>query len=95
MKHASASFSAKYAPACFELGEGNYQLLEWKTDSASVVYPWLTQGHKILTTCYFLISKSHIMEDILEGHTGIAGLWTQELDAGLCTLDSGRWTLDA
>ena len=94
MKHASASFSAKYAPACFELGEGNYQLLEWKTDSASVVYPWLTQGHKILTTCYFLISKSHIMEDILEGRTGIPGLWTQELDAGLCTLDSGRWTLD-
>ena len=34
------------------------------------------------------------MEDILEGRTGIPGLWTQELDAGLCTLDSGRWTLD-
>ena len=31
------------------------------------------------------------------GHTGIPGLWTQELDAGLWTwaLDSGRWTLDA
>ena len=35
-------------------------------------------------------------------HTGIPGLWTQELDAGpwtlhsgLWTLDSGRWTLDA
>ena len=38
-------------------------------------------------------------------HTGIPGLWTQELDAGqsgrwtldsgLWMLDSGRWTLDA
>ena len=27
-------------------------------------------------------------------HTGIPGLWTQELDAGLWALDSGRWTLD-
>ena len=38
------------------------------------------------------------------GHTGIpglwiqeldAGLWIQELDAGLWTVDSGLWTLDA
>ena len=29
------------------------------------------------------------------GHTEIPGLWTQELDAGLWTLDSGRQTLDA
>ena len=28
-------------------------------------------------------------------HTGIPGPWTQELDAGLWSLDSGRWTLDA
>ena len=28
-------------------------------------------------------------------HTGIPGLWTQELDVGLWTLDSERWTLDA
>ena len=29
-------------------------------------------------------------------HTGIPGLWTQELDAGpRCTLDSGLWTLDS
>ena len=27
-------------------------------------------------------------------HTGIPGLLTQELDAGLWMLDSGRWTLD-
>ena len=26
-------------------------------------------------------------------HTGIPGLWTQELDAGRWTLDSGPWTL--
>ena len=38
----------------------------------------------------------------INGHTGIPGLWTQELDAGLWTLNaglwtlgSGRWTLDA
>ena len=29
------------------------------------------------------------------GHTGIPGLWTQELDAGLWTLGSGLWTLDS
>ena len=29
-----------------------------------------------------------------QGHTGIPGLWTQELDVGLWKLDSGRWTLD-
>ena len=29
------------------------------------------------------------------GHTGIPGLWIQELDAGLWTVDSGLWTLDA
>ena len=27
-------------------------------------------------------------------HTGIPGLWMQELDAGPWTLDSRRWTLD-
>ena len=29
------------------------------------------------------------------GHTGIPGLWTQELDFGLWTLYAGLWTLDA
>ena len=28
-------------------------------------------------------------------HTGIPGLWTQELDAGLWTLNSGFWTLNS
>ena len=34
---------------------------------------------------------------IIYGYSGIPRLWTQELDAGLWTLDSGlsRWTLDA
>ena len=31
----------------------------------------------------------------LVGHTGIPGIWTQELDAGLWTLVSGCWTLDS
>ena len=30
-----------------------------------------------------------------QGHTGIPGLWTQELDVGLWTLGSGLWTLDS
>ena len=29
------------------------------------------------------------------GHTGIPGLWTQVLNAGLWTMDSGPWTLDS
>ena len=29
----------------------------------------------------------------INGHTGIPGLWTQELDAGLWTLNAGLWTL--
>ena len=28
-------------------------------------------------------------------HTGLPGLWTQVLDAGLWILNSGRWTLGA
>ena len=28
-------------------------------------------------------------------HTGIPGLWTQELDSGRWTLDAGLWTLDS
>ena len=31
---------------------------------------------------------------VIDKRTGIPGLWTQELDAGLTMLDSGRWTLD-
>ena len=29
------------------------------------------------------------------GHIGIPGLWTQELDAGLWTLESEPWTLNS
>ena len=29
------------------------------------------------------------------GHTGIPGIWTQELDDGLETLDSRCWTIDS
>ena len=29
------------------------------------------------------------------GYTGIPGLWTQVLNAGLWTMDSGPWTLDS
>ena len=34
-------------------------------------------------------------EEKIKRHTGIPGLWMQELDFGLWTLDSGCWTLDA
>lgn len=30
----------------------------------------------------------------IQQHTGITGLWLQELDAGLWTQDAGLWTLD-
>ena len=30
-----------------------------------------------------------------KGHTGIPGLWTHKLDAGLWTLDFERWALDS
>ena len=32
MKHAAAFLGLKYAAACFELGEGNYQLLKRRTE---------------------------------------------------------------
>ena len=49
-----------------------------------------------------LTTYSKLMRDqARKRHSGIPGLWTQELDAvrwtldaGLWTLDSGRWTLD-
>ena len=31
----------------------------------------------------------------MDEHTGIPGLWTQKLDAGLWALDARLWTLDA
>ena len=34
-------------------------------------------------------------QQIIWRHTIISGLWTQELDTGLWTLDYGRWTLGA
>ena len=40
-----------------------------------------------------LMLKYYITQE--KRHTGIPGLWTQEMDAGLWMLHSGRWTLDA
>ena len=40
-----------------------------------------------------LIHPTKIQNAGLKKHTGIPGLWTQELDAGLWTLGSGRWML--
>ena len=38
----------------------------------------------------------HVIHGVnLNGHTGIPGVWTQVLDAGLWTLGSGLWTLDS
>ena len=44
---------------------------------------------------FFLSEDASCLTTTLMSHTGISGLWTQELDAGLWTLGSGRWTLDA
>ena len=37
----------------------------------------------------------HVIHGVnLNGHTGIPGVWTQVLDAGLWIMDVGLWTLD-
>ena len=48
----------------------------------------MTANHSVITHNY--------LQTIVSRHTGIPGLWTQELDSGLWTqeLDSGLWTLD-
>ena len=43
----------------------------------------------------FLFNKKHRLIYFKKRHTGIPGLSTQELDAGLWAFVSGRWTLDA
>ena len=47
--------------------------------------------------CVLYISNVFIVayQQRIRRHTGIPELWTQELSAGLSTLDSGRWTLGA
>ena len=48
--------------------------------------------------CFSLNIAKFLKTAILQSfsrHTGIPGLWTQELDVGLWTLDSRRWTLDS
>ena len=40
-----------------------------------------------------LLKQCHAIQ--LFQHTGIPGFWTQELNAGLWTLDSGLWTLNS
>ena len=46
---------------------------------------------------FYVNSQSKLFPAVLGqiGHTEIPGVWTQELDVELWTLDSGRWTLDA
>ena len=41
----------------------------------------------------FPVNFGNFLEHLFYRHTGIPGFWTQELDAELWTLDSGRWTL--
>ena len=41
------------------------------------------------------VSEKSITEVLQNWHTGIPGLWTQVLDAGLWTLDSGSWDLNS
>ena len=50
---------------------------------------------KLVSAIFYQIFISHQMIVLQNPHTGIPGLWMQELDAGLWTLDSGRRTLDA
>ena len=51
----------------------------------------------IISEYIFYLKNGNELENLstVKRHTGIPGLWTQELDAGLWTLVSRRWTLDA
>ena len=64
------------------------QLSLWDRKSTEVMYMIMKVAKLLFLLFYFqclLIKK---------WHTGIPGFWTQKLDAGLWTLDSGCWTLD-
>ena len=52
---------------------------------------------KVFIVLFFILNLHfrYMMKHPQNRHTGIHGPRTQELDAGLWTLDSGRWTLDA
>ena len=73
------------------------KFLEWKGDwLCNPVYVKAFRKH------FDLLKKNLLHEQKLKQwsrrekwHTGIPGLWTQELDAGRWKLDSRRWTLDA
>ena len=78
----------KNPAAYFELGEGNWQLLKWKTEIEWVVCPFLNQGYKFLTTCYFLISKSHHGKYIRPGST-----WKLKIKRAYCVLSSDQTSL--
>ena len=52
-------------------------------------------GGKTIQSIPHMSFRSLFCICVNERHTGIPGLWTQELDAGLWTLDYERWTLDA
>ena len=51
---------------------------------------------KVFIVLFFILNLHfrYMMKHPQNRHTGIHGPRTQELDAGLWTLDSGRWTLD-
>ena len=61
----------------------------------SGVRQWI---HPLMIPLHWLWAKSNnrtLGKFECNGHTGIPGLWTQVLDAGLWTLDPGLWTLDS
>ena len=64
------------------------EIIFWWVVSASFCF-------KVYKDMYCLFHRYALFQK--NGHTGIPGLWTQELDAGLrtLTLDAGLWTLDA
>ena len=59
-----------------------------------IIAEWFVRTAATATTYCTAISMIVIGISALR-HTGIPGLWTQELDAELWKLDSGCWTLNA
>ena len=70
----------------------SFQILNWVGN--------INEGSDFVFDCVHLFYyKCHKINpnrvrSYIDWHTGIPGLWTQELDAGLWMLDTGHWALD-
>ena len=96
----SNHLSALYFPISISIF--STQLIFWYLFDGllqSICFRMFCSKHLITFENMYLVSCWLHCVDILyikfRWHTGIPGLWKQELDAGLWTLDSGLWMLDS